>query len=188
MLRIISGERRGRIIKTLGGSSTRPTSDRVKESIFNIIQARLPGSTILDLFSGTGNLGLEAMSRGGEEAVFVEKNPNAIAVLRENCRTLDYMDYIEIMPYDVKKAIKALSAKGRTFDIVFMDPPYDLDLEIPTITALDDYNLVKDDGIIVVEHLLEDEQQDIIGSFIRYDLRKYGNTAISLYRKETCPK
>lgn len=188
MLRIISGERRGRTIKTLGGSSTRPTSDRVKESLFNIIQARLPGSSILDLFSGSGNLGLEAMSRGGEEAVFVEKNPNALAVLRENCRSLDYMDYIEILPYDVLKAIPVLAAKNRSFDIVFMDPPYDHDLETPAITALDRCNLVKDDGIIIVEHLMEDEQQDIIGSFKRYDIRKYGNTAISLYRKETCPK
>jgi 16S rRNA (guanine(966)-N(2))-methyltransferase RsmD len=184
MLRIISGERRGRLIKTVSGSSTRPTTDRVKESLFNILQPRLPGSSVLDLYSGTGNLGLEALSRGCEDAVFVEKDPKALAVLRENCRSMDYPDYIDIMPLDVRKAIPVLSAKGRTFDIVIMDPPYNHDLESPTIEALDTYGLVKEDGIIVVEHLLVDEQQDSIGSFARYDIRKYGNTAISLYRKE----
>ena len=185
MLRIISGECKGRLLKTVSGSSTRPTTDRVKESVFSILQLRLPGSSILDLFSGTGNLGLEAMSRGGKDAVFVEKDPGALAVLRENCRTLEYMDTTEILPCDVRKAIPLLSARKRVFDIVFMDPPYSHDLEVPTITALDACHLVKEDGIIVVEHLLLDEQQDSIGSFIRYDLRKYGNTAISLYRKET---
>lgn len=187
MLRIISGERRGRLIKTVSGISTRPTTDRVKESLFNILAARLPGSSVLDLFSGTGNLGLEALSRGCEYAAFVEKDPKALAVLRENCRSMDYLDYMDILPFNVNKAIPMLSAKGRTFDIAFMDPPYDCDLEVPTIEALDAYNLIKDDGVIVVEHLLLDEQQDSIGSFTRFDLRKYGNTAISLYRKETRP-
>lgn len=184
MLRIISGERRGRLIKTVSGNNTRPTTDRVKESLFNILMPKLPGSSVLDLFSGTGNLGLEALSRGCEEAVFVEKDPRALAVLRENCRSLDYEDYAEVVPLDVSKAIPALSAKGRKFDIVFMDPPYDHDLEAPTIKALDQYGLLKDDGIIVVEHLLLDEQQERIGRFIRYDIRKYGNTALSMYRKE----
>ena len=187
MLRIISGEHRGRLLKTVNGSGTRPTTDRVKESLFNILQARLPGSSILDLFSGTGNLGLEAMSRGGKSAVFVEKNPAALAVLRENCRALDYMDAVEIIPFDVGKSIPLLSRKGKVFDIVFMDPPYDHDWEAPTITALDTGHLVKDGGILVIEHLLSDEQQERIGGFVRYDLRKYGNTAISLYRKESLP-
>jgi 16S rRNA (guanine966-N2)-methyltransferase len=184
MLRIISGERRGRLIKTVSGNSTRPTTDRVKESLFNILMPKLPGSSVLDLFSGTGNLGLEALSRGCEEAVFVEKDPKALAVLRENCRSLDYQDNTAVIPLDVRRAIPALSTKGRTFDIVFMDPPYDRDLEAPVIEALDTYGLLKDDGIIVVEHLLLDRQQDSIGGFTRYDIRKYGSTALSLYRKE----
>lgn len=186
MLRIISGEHRGRILKTVPGRNTRPTSDKVKESLFNILQARIPGSIVLDLFSGTGNLGLESLSRGCEKAVFVEKSPAALAVLRENCRSLDYMEYTEIIPMDVSKALAFLSEDKREFDIVFMDPPYDHDLEVPAIEALDKGNLVKDDGVIVVEHLMQDEMPDCIGSFTRYQIRKYGNTALSFYRKELC--
>ena len=188
MLRIISGEHRGRLLKTVPGRNTRPTSDKVKESLFNILQPRLYDSTVLDLFSGTGNLGLESLSRGCKKAVFVEKNPAALAVLRENCRSLNYMDCAEIIPYDVIKALHILSENKREFDIVFMDPPYEHDLEVPAIEALDKGNLVKDDGIIVVEHLLNDEMPGCIGCFSRYQIRKYGNTALSFYRKELCPE
>ena len=185
MLRIIAGERKGRILKTVPGRSTRPTTDRVKESVFNILQSRLYESSILDLFSGTGNLGLEAMSRGSRRAVFVERAPAALAVLRENCQALHYIDSVEILAQDVQRAISLLSTRRGVFDIVFMDPPYDSDLEAVTIAALDAFHLVAEDGRIVVEHLLRDEQEDPIGGFARYDMRKYGNTAVSFYRKET---
>ncbi|HBG76796.1 MAG TPA: 16S rRNA (guanine(966)-N(2))-methyltransferase RsmD [Clostridiales bacterium] len=188
MLRIIAGERKGRILKTVPGRSTRPTTDRVKESVFNILQPRLYGASILDLFSGTGNLGLEAMSRGSRNAVFVERAPAALAVLRENCQALHYTDAVEILAQDVQRAISLLSARRGVFDIVFMDPPYDSDLEAVTIAALDVSHLVADGGKIVVEHLLQDEQEDNIGGFIRYDMRKYGNTAVSFYGKETAQK
>ena len=185
MLRIIAGERKGRILKTVPGRSTRPTTDRVKESVFNILQSRLYESSILDLFSGTGNLGLEAMSRGSRRAVFVERAPAALAVLRENCQALHYIDSVEIIAQDVQRAISLLSTRRGVFDIVFMDPPYDSDLETVTIAALDASHLVAEDGRVVVEHLLRDKQEDNIGGFIRYDMRKYGNTAVSFYRKET---
>ena len=188
MLRIIAGECKGRILKTVPGRSTRPTTDRVKESVFNILQPRLYGSSILDLFSGTGNLGLEAMSRGSRSAVFVEKAPAALAVLRENCQVLHYTDAVEILAQDVQRALSLLSTRQGVFDIVFMDPPYDSDLEAVTIAALDAFHLVAEDGRIVVEHLLRDEQKDPIGGFARYDMRKYGNTAVSFYRKETAQK
>lgn len=188
MLRIISGERKGHIIKTVAGNRTRPTTDKVKESLFNILQSKLPGAYVLDLFSGTGNLGLESLSRGAEHAVFVEKNQAALPVLHENCHVLGYDEYIDILPYDVKRATTFLSEKNHDFDLVFMDPPYNRGLEVPTIQALDEGNLVKDTGIIVVEHLLLDELPQYTGNFSKYDLRKYGNTAISFYRKETCPQ
>ena len=97
MPRIIAGERRGRIIRTLQGRNTRPTSDRVKESLFNIIQERLQSSRVLDLYAGTGSLGLESLSRGCRDVVFVENDPSAVRVLRDNCRSLDYMEYCEIL-------------------------------------------------------------------------------------------
>lgn len=185
MLRIISGERKGRVIQTLEGINTRPTSDRVKESLFNILMFRLPDSSILDLFSGSGNLGLESLSRGAKDAVFVEKNSAALKILRQNCKTLEYLDEAKVLPYDVIRAINQLSKEEKSFDIVFMDPPYDRGLEVPTITALDEANLVKEDGIIVVEHLYENHLPQNVGSFVQCDMRKYRGTAISFYRRES---
>lgn len=184
MLRIIAGEHRGRILKTVIGNNTRPTSDKVKESLFNILQNKLPESYVLDLFSGTGNLGLEALSRGSKGVVFVEKDSKALAVLRDNCKALDYMDYIDILPIDVLKAIPELSLKNKVFDIVFMDPPYNKDLEIPAVSALQSYNLLNENGIIIIEHLDKDLQPDRIGDFIQYDFRLYGHTGLSFYRKD----
>src|SRR5665648_926867 len=135
MLRIIAGEHKGRVLQTVKGSSTRPTSDKVKESLFNILQAKLLGCYVLDLFSGTGNLGLESLSRGSERVVFVEKDSKALAVLRNNCKTLNYMDYVDIIPIDVLRAIPELSLKEKTFDIVFMDPPYNKGFEVPVVDA-----------------------------------------------------
>lgn len=186
MLRIISGEHKGRMIKTLPGRHTRPTANRVKEALFNILQTKLHGSLILDLFSGTGNIGLEAMSRGAEKVVFVEKNPAALHILRENCRSLEYAEFVDILPFDVKKALEILSKQGLLFDIVFMDPPYDKGLEVPTIKHLDQVNLLKETGIIAVEHMSCSVLPRIIGDFIKYDLKKYGKTTISFYRKRSC--
>lgn len=188
MLRIISGERKGRVIKTIAGSNTRPTTDRVKESLFNIILPKLPGSSVLDLFSGTGNLGLEALSRGAETTYFVEKNRAALKVLHENCHSLGYEDCSEIFPYDVKRAIAAISKQDIAFDIIFMDPPYAQGLEVPIIQSLAEFHLLKPDGIIVVEHLTVNQLPLSIDSLSRYDHRKYGNTSISFYRKEACPE
>ena len=185
MLRIISGERKGRVIQTLEGINTRPTSDRVKESLFNILMLMLPNSSILDLFSGSGNLGLESLSRGAKDAVFVEKNSAALKILRQNCKTLDYLDRAQVLPYDVIRAINQLSKEDKSFDIVFMDPPYDKGFEVPTILSLDEADLVKEDGIIVVEHLYENHLPHTVGRFVQYDMRKYRGTAISFYRKES---
>jgi 16S rRNA (guanine966-N2)-methyltransferase len=186
MLRIISGEHKGRIIKSVTGRHTRPTTDKVKESLFNILQPKLPGAFVLDLFSGTGNLGLESLSRGAENVVFVERDRAALHVLYENCHALGYDEYSDILPYDFKRAITRLSEMNKSFDIVLMDPPYEHGLEVGAIQALDEGDLVKNDGIIVVEHLVLNALPQCIGKFSRYDLRKYGNTAISFYGKETC--
>jgi 16S rRNA (guanine966-N2)-methyltransferase len=184
MLRIISGERRGRVIKTVEGSDTRPTSDKVKESLFNIIRSKLPDSHILDIFSGTGNLGLEALSQGCAEVVFIERDPRALTVLRANCKGLGYMQRSRIIPKDALKALKILGDNRESFDIVFMDPPYGKGHEAPVLVALSSYGLLKRDGIIVVEHLSKDAQPDMIEGLLRYDYRKYGNTSISFYRRE----
>ena len=185
MLRIISGERKGRVIQTLEGINTRPTSDRVKESLFNILMFKISNSSVLDLFSGSGNLGMESLSRGAKDAVFVEKNSAAHKVLRQNCKTLEYLDKAQLIHNDVIRAINQLSKEEKSFDIVFMDPPYNEGLEVPTITALNEADLVKEDGIIVVEHLYQNHLPQTVGNFVQYNTRKYRGTAISFYRKES---
>ena len=184
MPRIISGKYKGRVIQTLDGSHTRPTTDRVKESLFNILNPRLFDTSILDLFSGSGSLGLESLSRGAREVVFVENSLAARRVLEGNCRSLGVSDSVLILPMDVKQAIRHLCDKGKTFDLVFMDPPYEQGFEVPTLTALEETNLVKDGGLVMVEHAFRNQPPPSIGSFVRFDLRKYGTMAISFYRKE----
>ncbi len=183
MLRIISGSHKGRILKTVEGSSTRPTSDRVKESLFNILQSRLPGSVVLDVFSGTGNLGLEALSRGSLRAVFIEKDPKAVAVLRSNCEALGYLENTQILQKDVQVGLKALIERKDIFDVIFLDPPYNKDLEVPVLRTIFEGDLLCAEGIIAVEHLTKDPQPERIEGLMRSDCRRYGNTSISFYRK-----
>lgn len=184
MLRIISGEHRGRVIKTLEGTNTRPTTDRVKESLFNIIQSRLEDSTILDLFAGSGNLGLESLSRGSTYAVFVEKSLKALSVIKQNIDMLGYKNKSEVIAGDVVKAISALGTSNRSFHIIFIDPPYGKGLELSVLTAIENSNILAPNGIIVLEHLTFKPQPEEVGLLKRYDVRKYGNTSISFYRKD----
>ncbi|MGI6538581.1 MAG: 16S rRNA (guanine(966)-N(2))-methyltransferase RsmD [Caldicoprobacterales bacterium] len=185
MLRIISGEHKGRIIKTPAGENTRPTTDRVKESLFNILQFRLHDSNVLDLFSGSGNLGFESLSRGARNVVFVEKNVAALKVLKDNCYSLGYTEKTRIIPYDVERAIKLLSKEMMVFDIIFMDPPYTQCLVEPTMVAVQKAGLLKDDGILVVEHSKCCDTPALTNKLIRIDIRQYGKTAISFYQKLT---
>ena len=134
-MRIIAGRWKGRIIESLKGTSTRPTYDRVKEAIFNILQGYIPDSIVLDLFAGTGNLGLEALSRGCKKAVFVEKNPHVAKILNKNRRNLGCMDQSQVICDDVFHAIKHLSGKEK-FDVIFADPPYNTGLDVKILNAI----------------------------------------------------
>jgi len=155
----------------------------VKESIFNIIQFQVADALVLDLFAGTGNLGLEALSRGSRKAVFVEKEPSAIKVLRKNCVNLGYLHKSTILSMDVLKAIKKLSCNGERFDIVFMDPPYEKGLEEPVLRALSQEKLVADTGVVIVEHRTRDIQPETIEELRKVDTRIYGNTSVSFYKR-----
>jgi RNA methyltransferase, RsmD family len=183
-LRIIAGKSRGRRLETVSGIGTRPTSDRVKEALFNIIQMRLTDSIVLDLFAGTGNLGLEAISRGSRKAVFVEKDRNAIAVLNRNCKTLGYLEQIEIIPKDVLKALTDLSKRDILFDIIFIDPPYQKGYEEHVLASIDEGGILEQDGIITVEHDKNIMPPNRVGNLVRFDERVYGRTGISFYRKD----
>ncbi|KAB3533126.1 16S rRNA (guanine(966)-N(2))-methyltransferase RsmD [Alkaliphilus serpentinus] len=180
-MRVIAGKAKGHRLKPPEGLDVRPTSDRVKESIFNIIQLDVLDAIIVDLFSGTGNLGIEALSRGASKAYFVDKSPNSIKIIKENLLKTKLQDHSEILTSDAIAAIKKLMDGNIKVDIVFMDPPYCKDLIEPVLIEIEQSKILKHNSIIVVEHDKKDFIQEEIGQIICYRRKNFGNTSISFY-------
>ena len=183
-MRVISGAARGVKLSSLKGDNTRPTSDKVKESIFNIITPYIYEASFLDLFSGTGNMGIEAVSRGAGRAVLVEKHRMCFNIIEENIEKTKLRDRIELVKNDVYSTLKRLSSEGKKFDIIFMDPPYSKDLVKPCLVEIDKGTLLAEDGIIVIEHDIKDEIVEQVGNLIKNREKKYGNTMITFFSKE----
>lgn len=182
-MRIISGIWKGRRLISPKGMDVRPTSDKVKEAVFNIIRNRVAGSRALDLFAGTGSLGLELLSRGGIEVVFVEKNSHVLSVLNMNCSNIASPSQYQIIPMDSFDALRMLSSKEQCYDIIFIDPPYRLELQSKALNDLSAGNLLVHEGIAVVEHDQRDFQPDIIGNLVKIYERRFGNTGVTLYKR-----
>ena len=149
-MRIITGLARGSRLKAPKGQGTRPTADRVKESLFNILGRKTAGRSVLDIFAGTGALGLEALSRGAESAVLVDVA--TAKLLRENAEHAHLEASTEILGVDAFVALSRLAAQGRSFGLIFCDPPYHMGLWQRTLAVLDDSGLLSHEGILVVEH------------------------------------
>lgn len=183
-MRIIAGTARSLPLKTLDGLDTRPTTDRIKETLFNILQPDIPGCYFLDLFAGSGQIGLEALSRGAAYAVFVENNKKAAKCVEENVRFTKFEQKSRLMVQDVRSALAMLEGSYQ-FDIVFMDPPYDKGLEKQVLSALADSPILKADSLIVVEASLDTDFEDVY--MMGYELVKYKkyktNAHIFLRRK-----
>ena len=179
-MRVISGKARGVNLKTPAGTATRPTADRVKEAVFSIIQFDLPGATVLDLFGGTGQLGIEALSRGAKNAVFVDERDDACKLIRENLKRTKLEGEGRIIRSDYCAFLKSTSQK---FDIIFLDPPYAevfLENSLNLITQID---ILQSGGIIVTERPVEKELLVDFTGYNRSKDYKYGNTLITLFRK-----
>ena len=149
-MRIIAGTARSLPLKTIEGMDTRPTTDRIKETLFNMLQNDVPGCYFLDLFAGSGAIGIEALSRGAAEAVFVEKNPKACACIRENLAFTKLAEGGKLLNMDVLQALRSLEGKG-VFDIIFMDPPYNNELERQVLEYLKDSTVADKNTLIIVE-------------------------------------
>ena len=149
-MRVIAGKARSLRLKTIEGMDTRPTTDRIKETLFNMIAPSIFGSIFLDLFSGSGGIGIEALSRGAKEAVFVEKNPKAMACIKENLKFTKLSDKALTMTKDALTALYQLEGE-KVFDFIFMDPPYDMGLEKKVLEYLAESELVYEDTVIIVE-------------------------------------
>ena len=154
-MRVIAGTARRLQLKTLDGMDTRPTTDRIKETLFNMISAELYDSNFLDLFSGSGGIGIEALSRGAKEAVFVDKGDGQISCIRENLKTTHLEEKARVMSADVTEAVRRLDRDGKSFDFIFMDPPYRMDLPKKVLEALKDTCLADEETLIIAEEALD---------------------------------
>lgn len=150
-MRVVAGAAKGRKLQTIEGFSTRPTTDRIKETLFNIIAFDLPECNFLDLFSGSGAIGIEALSRGATQAVFVDHNPQCQQVVQENLTHTKLDKQARVLGLEVPKALEQLSKEGAVFDIIFLDPPYESGLTEPALLQIVKGKLLKKDGYIIVE-------------------------------------
>lgn len=150
-MRVIAGSARRLILKTVEGSDTRPTTDRIKETLFNMLQNSLYDCCFLDLFSGSGAIGIEALSRGAAKAVFVENSKAAVLCIQENLRTTKLEDRGVVITADVLTALRRLDDEGMVFDFVFMDPPYNCEHEKQVLEYLSTSDLINSDSQIIIE-------------------------------------
>jgi 16S rRNA (guanine966-N2)-methyltransferase len=181
-LRIIAGSRRGKKLAPIKGERIRPTADRVRESIFNIITGWLDRALVLDLFAGTGALGIEALSRGARMAIFIDRDPSALVTLKKNIHACRFDQQSHVIRWDVSKDLQCFRPAEYRFDIVFMDPPYCEGLINSTLSNLSNQGLVSTDALIVVEHAVS---EPLIGSpneFTLSEQRRYGKTLVSFLR------
>ena len=180
-MRVISGTARGRRLKELPGMDTRPTTDKVKESLFNIIQFDIEGRTVLDLFGGTGQLGIEALSRGAQCCTFVDMSRQAAAVIRENVETVGFADRATVQQGD---AMAFLSGCRGKFDLIFLDPPYQTQLLENCIQAVAKFDILSEHGIMVCESALEKPLPELDSPYEKGKEYRYGKIKLTVYRRQ----
>jgi 16S rRNA (guanine966-N2)-methyltransferase len=181
-LRIISGILRGKKLEAFRGHTIRPTSDRIREAIFNILAGRVQNSVVLDLFAGSGALGIEALSRDAHSTVFVEKNRGAIALLKKNLNTCALDRHAQVIQWDITRNLDCLRSVKMKFDLVFVDPPYDKEMIQLTITHLRTSQAIKKEACIVVEHSPSESVAFHSAGFELTDCRRYGKTIVSFLK------
>ena len=179
-MRVITGSARGAKLKTLEGLETRPTSDRVKEAIFNIIQFDVEGRRVLDLFAGCGQMAIEALSRGASHAVLVDRNAEAVKVIRENVKKVRFEDRTTILHSDY---LRYLSTCREKFDIIFLDPPYAETFLENALQKISEIDILSEGGIIVCERSREKRIPSRIGDLICSKDYCYGKTAVNLFTR-----
>ena len=185
-MRVIAGTARSLPLKTVKGDATRPTTDRIKETLFNMLNPYVPGARFLDLFAGSGGIGIEALSRGAVHAVFVDNQKEAVKCITENLQFTRLLDKAEVMSCDVMTAILRLSdRREEPFDVIFLDPPYDNGLEEEVLRALSKSPLVNEDTLIVFEASLKTDISVV--EDLGYELlkdKKYKTNRHAWVRKE----
>ncbi len=177
-MRVITGSARGRRLKTPENYDIRPTTDNVKEALFNILQFDLEGRRVLDLFAGTGQLGIECLSRGAKEAVFVDESREAVKIIRENLKTCGFS-----APVMQQNSLGFLEHCGK-FDIIFIDPPYDADLYGKVLNLINSVDILSEGGIIICEARKEKELPDMTAPYSKLKERCYGKVKLCIYVRD----
>jgi 16S rRNA (guanine966-N2)-methyltransferase len=180
-MRVVSGSCKGIGLKAVPGSSTRPTTDKVKEALFNMIGPYFNGGIGLDLFAGSGSLGIEALSRGLEKVIFVDRDTKAIGIIRENIHNCKFGDAVEVYRNDALRAMKAIIKREITFNYIFLDPPYKQQQLIKLLHMIDENQLLTSSGAIVCEHGSDIDLPERVGHFIKRKYEQYGVIAITIY-------
>ena len=203
-MRIISGEHKGRILSSVNKAKIRPSSDKVKGSIFNVLKGEVFGKKVLDLFAGSGNLGIEALSRGAEFATFVDSSLQSIRIIKRNLESLNLEKRSKMMGKDCFKSLPKLSVRGATpreiggsaygrqgkFGIIFADPPYLCDFAQKVIDSVVKYDLLEKDGILVLEHHKKETFKCPENKLFYIKAKRFGDTMVSFFIKKSetaCP-
>lgn len=180
-MRIIGGQARGRRIGTLRGMRLRPTADRVKEALFNILPRDFTGARILDVFAGSGSLSIEALSRGAASVLLVDSSREAARLIERNLTQLGFLDRSKIWTKPVGSALHQLGARGAKFDVIFIDPPYDEGWLGKVLAAIDAGKVAAERGIVVAEHSRRERVASCYGVLALVDQRSYGDTRLSFF-------
>ena len=182
-MRVIAGKYRSRMLRSLKGQALRPTSDRLRETLFNILGPQVSGATFVDLYAGTGAVGIEAISRGARHAIFAEQHAAAAALIRRNLESLEIGAEAEILSMDVERAIERLESRHVHAQFIFLDPPYAADAEYEnTLESLGESSIVAPGARVIVEHLKKRELPERVGDLELARVVAQGDAALSFYR------
>jgi 16S rRNA (guanine966-N2)-methyltransferase len=182
MMRIIGGSARGRRLFAPKSRAIRPTADRVRESLFNVLGQSFDGIEVLDLFAGSGALALEALSRGARHAVMVDKDREAIRLCEANAAALGFAERVRTIAAPVAAAVKSLGREGASFELIFADPPYAARAVAEALVQIDAARLCRPGGIVCIEHDKRELSPPSAGALAQIDQRRFGDTVVSIYR------
>lgn len=182
-MRVISGSKRGHKLKAPKGMDVRPTEDRIKESLFNILRPIKPQATVLDLFAGSGSIGIEFLSRDAEKAYFIDISSASITTIKDNLNHTNLIDKSIIINKDAVRALKYFDEANIKFDYIYIDPPFKQhELFNNILHILSSGNLLLENGVVIIEHEKSFQFEEKINGFIMYDNRNYGSKTLSFYR------
>lgn len=179
-MRILSGKYKGRVLKMPKG--IRPTQDKVRKALFDILRGWIEDARVLELFAGSGAVGIEALSEGAKGAVFIEQDSQCVKVIQENLQALGIKDAL-VLAVDACSAVQKFAAQKKAFELVFLDPPYYEDMAKKTLQCLGDYDILTANGLAVVEHFKRDQLPEKAGTLVLWRMEKYGDSMLSFYRK-----